>query len=218
MTNISNVVDLQNEEIKKSAAKIKERSDCEDVSRNLVLISIYDEKLDKFSPITCYTSLEEAKMQFKNIVDHSNSMLSHYPENFYMYIVGEFNQDQGCIIETMINENPASEVPLKIYEGLNECVCCLKELQSEEANSYYQVLNSVNASLNSMDEKLKRFSQIETELQNLSDTAAKRMARIDAIFDNNVDLFPLPVKSKDVAINLQQKAAKQGLLSKFMTK
>lgn len=218
MTKLSNVVELQNKEIKESAQKIKERSDCQDVTRNLVLISIYDEKLDKFSPITCYTSLEEAKMQFKNIVDHSNSMLSHYPENFYMYIVGEFNQDQGCIIETMVCDNPVNDAPLKIYEGLTECVCCLKELQSEEANSYYQVLNSVNASLNSMDEKLKRFSQIETELQNLSDTAAKRMARIDAIFDNNVDLFPLPVKSKDVALNLQQKAEKQGLLTKFIKK
>lgn len=218
MTNMSKVVELQNKEIKEKADKIKELPDCENVCNNLVLISIYDEKLDKFSPITCYSSLEEAKMQFKNIVDHSNSLLSHYPENYYMYVVGEFNQDCGHIIETMVCDNPVNDSPLKIYEGISECVCCLKDLQSEEANSYYQVLNSVNASLNSMDEKLKRFSQIESELQNLSDTAAKRMARIDAIFDNNVDLFPVPVKSQDVAANLQKKAAKNGILSKFSIK
>lgn len=75
-------------------------------------------------------------------------------------------------------------------------------MQSEEANSYYNVLNSVNASLNTMDAKLNQFVRLDKEIENKLDLASKRMARIDALMDNNVDLFPLPLDKKKVAQNL----------------
>lgn len=185
-TNLAEAIENQNREIEEKANEIKQRPDCQDKSDDVIILcSVFDKVLERFSPIVCFKNVKEAEAQYKNLVDHSNSMLSHYPENFEVWIVGQFN---------LITSEITSEVCYQLFN--------LKQLQSEEANSYYNVLNSVNASLNTMDAKLNQFVRLDKEIENKLDLASKRMARIDALMDNNVDLFPLPLDKKKVAQNL----------------
>lgn len=185
-SNLAEAIEKQNREVEEKANEIKQRPDCQDKSNDtIILCSMFDKLLERFSPIVCFKNVKEAEAQYKNIVDHSNSMISHYPENYEAWVVGEFD---------LVTAELKTDVCYQLFN--------LKQLQSEEANSYYNVLNSVNASLNTMDAKLNQFARLDKEIENKLDLASKRMARIDALMDNNVDLFPIPLDTKKVAKQL----------------
>lgn len=199
----SNFIEEQNREVEKKANEVKAKDDCVDNNSTILkLYSIEDVVLNRFMPPFFATCDEEAKRTIKSTVDFSNSLISQFPNNYKLYFVGNFDTANGHLYgnEQLIDRETSIFGPLFI--------CNLSELQSDTSKQYYSVLNSINEKLNVFDNAIVEAKAISAELKKREDMIARRTSKVEAILDSNVDLFPLPVDSKDVAQAMSDKLEK----------
>lgn len=195
----SNFIEEQNREVEKLANEVKSKDDC--VNNNLNILKLYairDLVLNKFMPPFFATCDEEAKRTIKSTVDFSNTLLSQFPNNYVLYFVGYYDTLTGCL--DGVDENNGA-----YFVGE---ICNLSELQSDTSKQYYLVLNSINEKLNVFDNAISEAKSISAELKKREDMIARRTSKVEAILDSNVDLFPIPVDSKEVAQSMSSKLEK----------
>lgn len=61
------------------------------------LISLYDNKSQSFTPPITYTTQGVAVRQIESEMEHKDSMLHKYPDDYTIYELGTFDENTGII-------------------------------------------------------------------------------------------------------------------------
>lgn len=78
------------------------------------IYSIFDKKANTYGPVMCFPSDVIAIRAIEMELMSDKSVMSNYPHDFCLMLVGEFNVDNGCITA----DNP----PTNVYECANHLV------------------------------------------------------------------------------------------------
>lgn len=168
--------ETKNQEVENLADKIKERTDCQDNTTELIgLYAIKDIKLGKFMPPFFAYTIDEAKRIVKAQVDFSQTLLSQFPQDYELYFIGKYSLLCGAIFQTSI-----------------EYILNLSELQSDETKKYITILNTINDKLNTFENSVTLANEMLQDFDKKEDIIKRRMSKVEAILDKNVDLFPIP--------------------------
>lgn len=77
---------------------------------NKVLCSIRDSKAEYWSDPRSFRTRSDALRAFQDVIDSGEGYGSH-PEDFALFVVGEFDEDIGCLL--------AYDAPSVIENGIN---------------------------------------------------------------------------------------------------
>lgn len=64
----------------------------------VLLFSVFDSAAKLFLPTFEARTIEEAIRRFRSTVNHAESNISKYPEDYTLFHLGEFNQESGELL------------------------------------------------------------------------------------------------------------------------
>lgn len=59
------------------------------------VFSMYDKKTKVFSDPHCYRTIEEARRSFGQAAQDEKTLINKHPDDFELYFVGTFNEENG---------------------------------------------------------------------------------------------------------------------------
>lgn len=62
-----------------------------------VLVTVYDVKAETFNIPACFESIQDAKRAFFDICQDKNTIIGRHPEDFRLYLVGNFDVCTGTL-------------------------------------------------------------------------------------------------------------------------
>lgn len=97
-----------------TAKNLREKTPVEQLARNLKVFSVYDKKSAAYAPPFFYHHKGQALRAFEDAVNDANSPLHKHPEDFSLFLLGEWNEVSGVLL------------PLTNPEHIEEALSVLK--------------------------------------------------------------------------------------------
>lgn len=141
------------------------------------VVAIYDKKIGKHTtPFVCET-FEDAKRQFSNIVNYSNSLMCKFPEDYCLVHIGDFDDVVGIVIPLDKHTNPVVEAT---------------SLKRKDTIQYDELLKEVKGYINQISWAIKDYDKNKNML--VADIEKFRETSSEVLLDfkkKSVDLFPI---------------------------